>query len=364
MLQNSKMVCPEEYEYNQATNVFASQVLYQLCSWLTIHEKNIIISATSGSNKWDRSDRYSTVILCKAEDFDVLGLTISGEETDPQASSAITNCEPEHGKPMEACGNYVGLGSWVMRSVSSKLYAKDNPSQIMAGDYEVVCVDVSWCIPQNHHIGTTTNSMILCVPWVNWRGWIIKMGVLGVRRLNSLIDFPVSLCSWSERLFFSSPFTIVRIVRVATNICESCHSDTVPSNSAMFFCCAWTAWSGGKSALRVGFLLTCLHWSSASTCASNSRMLGDVSLPRRFRSSIRPCSADSISWLHMYRAPGYDVLDVSQTGPETGHFRVLSNMLKPRTNVFLCMHLSCANTPGKETNSSKAKKAKRENQTS
>ena len=66
----------------------------------------------------------------------------------------------------------------------------------------------------------------------------------------------------------------------------------------------------------------------------------------------------------MYRAPGYDVLDVSQTGPETGHFRVLSNMLKPRTNFFLCMHLSCANTPGKETQSSKAKKAKRENQTS
>ena len=52
MVQNSTMVCPEEYEYNQATKIFASQVLYQLCSWLTIHGKDInyhiIISATNG----------------------------------------------------------------------------------------------------------------------------------------------------------------------------------------------------------------------------------------------------------------------------------------------------------------------------
>ena len=87
-----------QYEYNQATKVFASQVLYQLCSWLTIHGKDMNYHKYHNfCDKWDRSDTHSVVILCKAEDFDVLGLTISGEETDPQASSAITHCEPEHG---------------------------------------------------------------------------------------------------------------------------------------------------------------------------------------------------------------------------------------------------------------------------
>ena len=125
---------------------------------------------------------------------DVLGLTISGEETDPQASSAITNCEPEHGnlwKHVETMW-VLGLG---MRSVSSKLYAKEHLLR-------------SWQV-------TTTFSMRSVS---QLKGVDYQDGCVRVRRLNSLIDFPVSLCSWSERLFFSSPFTIVRI-----EYCACCH---------------------------------------------------------------------------------------------------------------------------------------------
>ena len=37
---------------------------------------------------------------------------------------------------MEACGNYVGLGSWNALSVL-KTVCQRTPSQIMAGDYDI-----------------------------------------------------------------------------------------------------------------------------------------------------------------------------------------------------------------------------------
>ena len=55
---------------------------------------------------------------------------------------------------MEACGNYVGLGSWNALSVL-KTVCQRTPSQIMAGDYEIVC---GW-IQQNQNIATETKSM-------------------------------------------------------------------------------------------------------------------------------------------------------------------------------------------------------------
>ena len=153
---------------------------------------------------------------------------------------------------METYGSVWKLcGSWVLECAQCPQSCQRTPSQIMAGDYEILCVDVSRKI-------TTLAQPILWFyafresakggglsRWVCW----------GFRWLNvvSSISLSVPLFVVSSRLFFSSPFTIVRIVRVTTNICESCHSDTVPSNSAMFFCCAWTAWSGASLLCESGF---------------------------------------------------------------------------------------------------------------
>ena len=128
-------------------------------------------------DKWDRSDRYSIVILCKAEDFDVLGLTISGEETDPQASSAITHCEPEHGNMMNhvTYGNYMKLcRSWmVLDGLGRSWNSSQCPVSVLNSQSclpKEPCSDhgrrrrnsVCGWIQQNQHIATETKSI-----WVN-----------------------------------------------------------------------------------------------------------------------------------------------------------------------------------------------------
>ena len=164
-------------------------------------KKNIIISATSGSNKWDRSDRYSTVILCKAEKKTTSWASPSVAKKRtlklPVPSLTVNLSMETYGSMWKLCG------SWVLECAQC-------PQN---------------CMPKNTFSdhGRWLRHF-LCVPWVNWRGWIIKMGVLGYE--GSIVS-SISLCPFvhGQNAYFShlhSPLCALNTVRVATNICESC----------------------------------------------------------------------------------------------------------------------------------------------
>ena len=234
----------------------------------------------------------------------------------------------------------LGLG---MRSVSSKLYAKEHLLR-------------SWQV-------TTTFSMRSVS---QLKGVDYQDGCVRVRRLNSLIDFPVSLCSWSERLLFSSPFTIVRI-----EYCACCHEylrvlsvtqcpATLPCSSAV----RGQPGQGASLLCESGF-----SWlvstevvpplvPATAGCWEMFHYLGDSealsSLVRLIISADYTCIVHlaMMSWMSHRQVRKLAIL---------GFFPICWSH---EPMFFLCMHLSCANTPGKETQSSKAKKAKRENQTS
>ena len=306
-------------------------------------KKNIIISATSGSNKWDRSDRYSTVILCKAEKKTTSWASPSVAKKRtlklPVPSLTVNLSMETYGSMWKLCG------SWVLECAQC-------PQN---------------CMPKNTFSdhGRWLRHF-LCVPWVNWRGWIIKMGVLGYE--GSIVS-SISLCPFvrgQNAYFFSSPFTIVRI-----EYCACCHEylrvlsvtqcpATLPCSSAV----RGQPGQGASLLCESGF-----SWlvstevvpplvPATAGCWEMFHYLGDSealsSLVRLIISADYTCIVHlaMMSWMSHRQVRKLAIL---------GFFPICWSH---EPMFFLCMHLSCANTPGKETQSSKAKKAKRENQTS
>ena len=143
-----------------------------------------------------------------------------------------------------------------------------------------------------------------------------------VQTLNGLIDFLCPFFHGQNALFshLHSLLCVLCVLRVLPcilylRVLSRCHPATPPCSSAVreqpgqvwngrrmrnlmasrqvssLPTSRWECW-GVSPELTVGFSFS-LYWSSASTCASNSRMLGDVSLPGRFRNQLYPA-------LHMY----------------------------------------------------------------
>ena len=101
----------------------------------------------------------------------------------------------------------------------------------------------------------------------------------------------------------------------------------------------WECWGVSPELILLGFSLSL--WSSASTCASNSRMLGDVSLPGRFWNQLHPAKN---TWT--VHAPGYDVMEFgcltnrSGNWPFQGSFQYVeaTNQCFFVHAPFMCQH--------------------------